>query len=116
LLWTLASSSGDDEYTADAIISNLKNREKEFLNRYQSVFPDSGRVLSKRLNRLLEDIEKTKTKPGNKKDYPKGAAIYQTVCQPCHGPLGNGVRALAPPLNNSEWVTGSKERLAAVVL
>ncbi|HYH57363.1 MAG TPA: cytochrome c, partial [Anseongella sp.] len=36
--------------------------------------------------------------------------------QTCHGADGKGIRSLAPPLNRSEWVTGSKDRLAAIVL
>src|SRR5690606_8314063 len=49
-------------------------------------------------------------------DYPKGAAVFRTACAACHGPDGNGVKSLAPPLNHSEWVTGSKDRLIAVIL
>ncbi|MFV1994745.1 MAG: cytochrome c [Verrucomicrobiales bacterium] len=37
-------------------------------------------------------------------------------CQVCHGPTGGGIPALFPPLAGSEWVTGSTERLAMVLL
>ena len=50
------------------------------------------------------------------KDYPRGAAIFQTVCQTCHGADGNGVTALAPPLNGSNWVQGDKNKLIPIVL
>jgi mono/diheme cytochrome c family protein len=49
-----------------------------------------------------------------------GAAKYQSVCQSCHQPHGNGDPAQGvPPLNGSEWVVGaeaSAARLARIVL
>lgn len=51
-----------------------------------------------------------------KKQYPDGYAIFNTVCQTCHGGDGNGIQYLAPPLNGSAWVMGKKERLISIVL
>jgi mono/diheme cytochrome c family protein len=51
-----------------------------------------------------------------KKEFPKGAAMFNVSCQTCHGPDGNGVSALGPPLNGSEWVTGRKDKLISIVL
>jgi mono/diheme cytochrome c family protein len=48
--------------------------------------------------------------------YPKGSALYKNICQTCHGADGNGIRALAPPLNNSNWVKGDKNRLLSIIL
>jgi Cytochrome c, mono- and diheme variants len=42
--------------------------------------------------------------------------IYKNICQTCHGADGNGMTSLAPPLNRSDWVTGDKDRLAAIIL
>ena len=81
--------------------------------------PDTGLAINKRLKKVLDDIQKAKNASNAKmleKQYPRGAAIYKSVCQTCHGNDGNGVASLAPPLNNSEWVTGDKDRLAAIVL
>jgi len=44
-----------------------------------------------------------------------GKAIYTATCMACHQPDGNGMAGLAPTLNQSEWVTGSKEQLALMV-
>ncbi|OUW17615.1 MAG: hypothetical protein CBD18_04140 [Opitutales bacterium TMED158] len=44
-----------------------------------------------------------------------GKEIYTATCMACHQPDGNGMAGLAPPLNGSDWVTGSKERLALMV-
>jgi mono/diheme cytochrome c family protein len=50
------------------------------------------------------------------KQFPRGTAVFRSTCQPCHGADGNGVPALAPPLNRSEWVTGDKDKLMSIVL
>ena len=50
------------------------------------------------------------------KEYPRGAGIFKSVCQTCHGADGNGVTALAPPLNGSNWVQGDKNKLISIVL
>ena len=38
------------------------------------------------------------------------------VCGACHGPTGAGVPGLAPPMANSEWVTGPVENLIGIQL
>lgn len=44
-----------------------------------------------------------------------GKEIYTATCMACHQPDGNGMAGLAPTLNGSEWVTGSKDQLALMV-
>ena len=44
-----------------------------------------------------------------------GKQLY-VVCGACHQPNGQGQEALAPPLANSEWVTGPESRLIRIVL
>ena len=45
-----------------------------------------------------------------------GKAVYEKNCQVCHQPAGQGVAGAFPPLVGSEWVTGSPETLARIVL
>ena len=45
-----------------------------------------------------------------------GKQIYLTNCATCHQPNGLGVPGAFPPLAESEWVTGSEERLVRIVL
>lgn len=45
-----------------------------------------------------------------------GRALYVQICAGCHGADGEGLRPLAPPLANSEWVTESPDRLIRIVL
>jgi mono/diheme cytochrome c family protein len=39
-----------------------------------------------------------------------------TVCVACHQPTGQGLPMVFPPITNSEYVSGSPERLAAMIL
>ena len=47
-----------------------------------------------------------------------GKKFYEQAgsCVACHQPDGKGITPLAPPLAQSEWVTGSPKVLAAIVL
>jgi mono/diheme cytochrome c family protein len=119
LLMDLVSKYPTDKYIADAVISSLKNREVVFYKQLASRNTDTGSIIYKRLRTVTDDIVKTRNNKNIKqleKQYPKGVALYQTNCQPCHGPDGNGVRALGPPLNNSNWVVGDKSKLISIVL
>ena len=45
-----------------------------------------------------------------------GKAIYMTICIACHQPTGMGLPPVFPSLVKSEYVSGSPERLTAMVL
>ncbi|MDQ8188318.1 c-type cytochrome [Pelagicoccus sp. SDUM812002] len=45
----------------------------------------------------------------------RGKPLYQNNCAICHNQNGQGTPSLAPALAGSDWVKGSKERLALVV-
>jgi mono/diheme cytochrome c family protein len=49
-------------------------------------------------------------------DLEAGKAQYLGLCGACHQPTGMGLPPVFPPLLNSEYVTGSTERLVAIVL
>lgn len=48
--------------------------------------------------------------------FAEGRALYQKACAACHGLAGEGLPNLAPPLVDSEWVTGPVDRLIRIVL
>ena len=50
------------------------------------------------------------------KDLPRDQRLYNTFCGTCHQRNGKGVRGRMPPLAETDWVTGNKERLITVVL
>lgn len=117
LLLDLAKKYPDNIFLADAVISNLHNMETSFYKEYISLNPDTSLMISRRLKKVIDELAKAKSEAAEpSKEYPKGAALFRSVCQTCHGANGNGINNLAPPLNKSDWVTGDKNRLIGVVL
>jgi mono/diheme cytochrome c family protein len=108
-----------NKYVADAVISNVQGREATFLQTVQAIHPDTSLAIHRQLNKVLADILQTKNNASYDvlaKKYPKGVTVYKSICQTCHGADGNGLQGLAPPLNNSEWVTRNKDALAAILI
>ena len=117
LLLDLSKKYSSNVFISDAVISNLQNKEAGFYKEFTGINPDTSLVINKRLKKIVDDMAKKKVNaPDPAKEFPRGLALYRSICQACHGADGNGVNGLAPPLNNSDWVTGDKKRLAAVVL
>jgi len=46
----------------------------------------------------------------------QGKAGYMTICVACHQPTGMGLPPVFPPLTKSEYVNGSAERFASMIL
>jgi len=119
LLLQVVKQYPDNKYVADAVISNLPGQEESFGKQITASVPNANVAINKRLQGVVTHIRNAQANRDPKvllKQYPKGAALFSSVCQTCHGPDGNGVKSLAPPLNQSEWVTGDKDRLISVVL
>ncbi|CAI9084779.1 cytochrome c [Candidatus Methylacidiphilum fumarolicum] len=57
-----------------------------------------------------------KTQPVAADPMAIGQEQYQAMCSACHQPSGMGMAGQYPPLANSEYVIGSKARLAAILL
>ncbi len=48
--------------------------------------------------------------------FEAGKELYSFSCGMCHQPDGRGQEGLAPPLMNTEWTTGSEDRLIRIIL
>ena len=48
--------------------------------------------------------------------FDLGRDLYMISCGACHQPHGMGQEGLAPPLKDSDWSTGSKDRMIRIVL
>jgi mono/diheme cytochrome c family protein/glucose/arabinose dehydrogenase len=119
LLMSLTKRYPANIYVADAVISNLQNKEVAYYKEALTYNADTSLAINKRLKKVIDDIAKAKNNSNTKniaKEYPKGIALFSSICQTCHGPDGNGVPTLAPPLNGSGWVTGDKNKLISIVL
>ena len=49
-------------------------------------------------------------------DTPPGKKVYDSFCLACHMADGSGVPGMHPPLIQTDWVTGDKERLIKITL
>jgi mono/diheme cytochrome c family protein len=119
MLISLTKKYPSNIYVADAVITNLQNKEAAFYKEVVAGNVDTSVVINKRFRKVMDDIAKAKTNSNSKdiaKLYPKGVALFGAICQTCHGKDGNGVASLAPPLNGSEWVNGDKNKLIPIVL
>ena len=119
LIETAVKMYPGNRYVTDALISNLQGREAAFLQMVRTIHSDTSLLIHKQLNKVLADILQAKNNASYDilaKKYPNGVAVYKSICQTCHGADGNGLQGLAPPLNKSEWVTGNKGALAAILL
>jgi mono/diheme cytochrome c family protein/glucose/arabinose dehydrogenase len=54
--------------------------------------------------------------PAQQVRFEAGGQLYAATCAACHQPHGLGLEGHSPPLADSEWVTGSVERLARIAI
>ncbi|MCE7060113.1 c-type cytochrome [Dyadobacter sp. CY343] len=119
LLTKLATKYPNNRFVADAVISNLEGQEEIFQTELTASLNDQNLVINKQLQKVITGVRSAQ---GNrdpamlKRQFPKGEALFTSICQTCHGADGGGVKSLAPPLNQSEWVTGSKDKLISIIL
>lgn len=67
---------------------------------------------------MMEQVPDTVVRqaPPPPEDSFSGRALYARHCASCHGGNGEGVARAFPPLAQSEWVTGNKQRLIRILL
>ncbi|CAG5016611.1 hypothetical protein DYBT9275_05590 [Dyadobacter sp. CECT 9275] len=119
LLVKLASAYPKNGYVADAIVSTLQDQEEQFTHELSASVKDTTSSIHRQLRKAIATANNAKANRNPevlKKQFPKGEALFTSICQTCHGADGNGVKSLGPPLNQSEWVTGSKDKLISIVL
>lgn len=119
LLHKLAEKFPENRFVSAAIISSLHGREEIFQKELLTHSADTSLAIHKQLNEVINGIKNKESAQRPEQQeiaFPVGASMYATKCQACHGEGGDGVASLAPPLNRSEWVTGGKNKLIAIVL
>jgi len=113
-------ANGNNPHVKAAAFTGLKDREAVFVG------VNNGRYNDREFSKWLEDainkkhrkIEPPKIKGEHLASYQRGEKIYLTgaACIGCHGAEGTGLPNLGPPLDGSDWVNGSTERLARILL
>ncbi|HEY9363155.1 MAG TPA: c-type cytochrome [Chitinophagaceae bacterium] len=108
----------------EAIVSSLKGSEEAF--QQYNFKNDYDKNSNGQLDSLLVTTIKNKR---DKKMNPiyvqqtvpidartNGLIIFRNTCATCHGVDGDGLEHIAPPLKGSQYVEGSPERLAMIIL
>ena len=86
------NKKGQDEVINSLLAQAIKNRQEKKMN---SIFID----VSVRVDKVTS-----------------GLIIFRSTCMACHGADGEGIVNVAPPLKGSQYVEGSSERLAMIIL
>jgi mono/diheme cytochrome c family protein len=103
----------------EAIVSSLKGLEEKFqafISKSSDKPLDSllATTVKNKQEGKMNSIYVTDTAPVDSRT--NGLAIFRSTCATCHGVDGEGIENLAPPLTGSEYVAGSSERLAMIIL
>ena len=121
MMMGLAESDGGDALFRAAVISGAAGREAQWAGWLDGRSAGATSV-AKDLNAVVKEKEKQLaaskiTLEGDAlQAYLNGQETYTELCMGCHQADGKGAVPLAPPLRDSEWVTGSPDRLAKVLL
>lgn len=122
MLSYLSSKYDDMPLFQEAIISGLGESEVEYIDFVNSMNISQGKYFTEQLTKTVENKKEKKANsiysPFTHHDdsRTKGMRFYKGICSACHGIDGLGIDGLAPPLMESEYVTGSVERLGLIVL
>lgn len=119
-LVTLLQSHGQNPLVREAAFAGLQGHEAEFLQ------ANKGRYQHKEFLKWLQEattknkstVPPRKIQGAHLASYQRGESLYQggTGCIACHGMDGEGLPNLGPPLNRSDWATGSPDRLVRILL
>ena len=116
----LARTYKNDPLFCDALISGIAGRESQLLKKWRPTLPADS------LSSFIKKTIAFKTK--NEVQAPQlltrtfkdrrtlGFTLYSTTCAPCHGLDGKGAPNLAPPILNSEYLSGAPAKMILPVL
>lgn len=111
-------NTSNDKFVTAAAFSGLNRRGSAFKTAV------GDKLVNKALAGWIEKAEHKKSPSGPDlkgealASFQRGKDLYHgaAACFGCHAPDGGGVLGLAPPVDNSEWVTGTPELLGKVLL
>jgi mono/diheme cytochrome c family protein len=123
LLTILASSNENNFVVLEGILNSLRGAEKEFTKLFDSEQKENNEYfLAKNLVNTIANKESNSKNSifvetrVNSDSRTEGHKIYSALCAVCHGVDGNGIQSVAPPLRGSDYVEGSVDRLALIIL
>ena len=124
LLVQLSRAYPESAVFQEAVVSSLNGLEERF--RTYAFQSDKDKHAGEIINTMLEQTIKNKLEDKKNSIFvqrkipvpglQKGLVIYRSTCAGCHGPDGEGIEHMAPPLLRSEYVMGSNARLGMIIL
>lgn len=120
LLLTLAERNGNDRIFSEILISSIFKKQQEIFGKVKE--RNGMDTLQKMLKTVIgrsyagEYAAPKLPVKTYKDDRTAGLELYNNYCSSCHGLDGRGKENLSPPLVDSEYVSGSTERLIALIL
>lgn len=104
-----------------AAVAGLDKHEQEFASRLTGKFDDAKLkewLTAASAGPTAANASSKNLPPDHLASFERGKKWFagEAACFGCHGANGEGVTSLGPPLDGSEWVTGSPERLIKILL
>jgi len=123
ILARISQAYPDKAIYQEAVVSSLKGFEANF---QEMISKSAAQQKSNVLDTLLAQTIKNKQEGKMNSIYVQikvpidartnGLAIFRNTCATCHGADGDGIEHIGPPLKGSEYVNGSADRLAMIIL
>lgn len=114
--WAATANIINRHGTSPFVLASLAANETTFLAGYKhELSPEVVNEITELSNTILPENKQITGKYA--KSFTAGKLLYngKLGCFGCHGADGKGSQ-LIPPLDKSEWVTGNRKRLAALLL
>lgn len=117
-LVTLANRFKGKPYINEALISGLGADYANFQSYVAQVNDKKAEKYYKSLGTIVKTSNYDKLDKKAQAQYKHGKKLFYGManCFGCHGPEGEGLQNMGPPLIHSEWVTASPERLIKIIL
>lgn len=115
LLANALKAAGKAPFAIEATTTGLLTQK---LVNYPNIHPKITRSLAEYRKHLHDRPSSERLSGAHLASFERGQKLYHgaAACVGCHGPDGQGLPNLGPPLDESEWVTESSERLAKILL
>ncbi|MET2986115.1 DUF7133 domain-containing protein [Aureibaculum conchae] len=112
----------DHKFFQEALVSGLSTKSIDLQRNLIKNEIAQNTLFSKVLSKNIEQFNDKKPNKlfvkilPNKDARTEGSKLYGQICAACHGPTGEGIDELAPPLLNSEYLKTNMERLGLILL
>lgn len=115
VLASALKAAGKTPFAVEAATTGLLNQK---LVNYPKIHPKVTGYLTEYSKHLKDRPSSERLSGAHLASFQRGHKLYHgaAACVGCHGPDGQGLPNLGPPLDKSEWVTASSERLAKILL